>query len=223
MSEDAIRIIKTSGYLLFFGAVLIILTIIIEKLIGWPPEGGLAERISLISDKWLIIKWLWSGQMIGCLFFLLSSILLLSSNYLESFRSYLTLFFAVNGVGSMCAIIAFSLTLGSYPSALSVYSTEPEILNSIAGGIRTLYNFGMNLCGISLFAIFVREIFHRDGLIPRAFLYLFIASVALSLLLAYSALLPYRTAGGVVFLIPAMIGIGLVRHVKSGGPSLTLP
>ena len=214
MDNQIKRLIRTSGVLLITGAVLVVGTIIIEKFIGWPPDGGMAERISLIIDKWAILKWLWAGQMFACLLFLLSSILLLSTNHLEKLRPHSTLLLAINSSGAILAIIAFALTLGSYPPALSVYDSEPGLLNTIAGGIRTTYNLGMNLMGISYLIVFLRESLNINGIVSRKILYAFILMTVLSFVLAYMGYLPSRTAGGVAFLIPAILGFSFIRYVK---------
>ena len=214
IDEQTKRLIKTSGVLLLAGAIIVICTIIIEKFIGWPPDGGQAERISLIIEQWAVLKWLWAGQMFACLLFLFSAILLLSTNYLEKLRPHSTLLFAINSSGAVCAIIAFALTLGSYPPALSVSDSEPNLLNTITGGIRTTYNLGMNLMGISYLILFLRESLNTNGIVSRIFLYAFILMTILLFMLAYIGHLPSRTAGGVAFLIPAFLGWGFIRHVK---------
>jgi hypothetical protein len=202
--------INMSGYLLFAGTLIFLITVYFEFDIGWVSmSGGPSDTLSFIQSNWASLERIWFWQMIGGLLTLLSYLMLFKiENGLKS------LIWATLAIASLYTSISFLLTLGSYGPASAVYDTSPEIFEVARGGILSLYR-NIMITPFLFILIFCIESFSTAGMIKAklgiAALVLFVVLLGIGIATGLSV----RSAGLSFFILPLVLGYSAIVHKRS--------
>lgn len=211
---------RSGGAILFFAALLFIVTIGFEWSIGWPPSGAQTTPASFMLDHWDALRRIWTFQMLAGFLFGISALLLMQSSQVEAAWPPAVVIWAAVAIGGVLIAVAFGLTLGSYPPALRSLEQSPELFATARGGIRRLYGLGVQVTGVGYLILLLREGIAADGVVPRSWLLVLLGAVALTITLAAMGLLPPRTIGGMTwFLVPTLLGLAVWRagrHLRIG-------
>lgn len=192
---------KASGFFLFLGAIIILITIIFEYKIGWIGTERLdSETPQFMLENWDELRLIWAWQVLGYFLFILAYLMIL-----KEAKGYKRLFWSILFIGGLLIISSFGFTLGSYFPALEVYSQEPAIFNSIRGGVGVLYRSGKISLLFFVF-IFLWETFSSKGEIKKETGIISISIFLGSLLIGFITNLPIKVAGATFFLLPMVIG-----------------
>jgi uncharacterized membrane protein YhhN len=192
-----------AGFILFLGTLCILITIGFEYTIGWIGVERSANEIPLfIYRVWDDLKHIWAWQIFGFSLQCIAYILLLK-NATQAFKSLL---WAILIVLSIFIIIGFGICLGSYYPALEVYEQQPQLFETIRGGVRFLYGQGGLLSFLILALIFLLELFSSKGVISKKWGIPALLLIATGVLLSLVPSLPEKVIGASIFFIPLSIG-----------------
>jgi hypothetical protein len=206
LSTDPGREMRSGGGILFIGALLLLATIGAERSIGWPPSDDVP---TFILSEWPSLRWIWAVQGLAGFAFGLSALVLLRDRHLNAlWRPASTLWSAV-AIGGVMLVVAFALTLGSYPPALLALEDNPEIFATIRGGVRNLFLTGATVAVLGLIVLFLREGIAKDGVVPRSWLIGLAVALALAIMAAAFGLVRLPTAGVVTLFAPALLGLAI--------------
>ena len=201
---------RLGALLLIAGALITIVTILFEYKIGWIG----VDRASINMPQFLLENWngmssIWSWQAFGYFISTLAYII-----FLKNSKRILSLFWSVLGLCSFLQIVAMCLALGSYQPALEVYSSNPELFNTLGGGIRTLYSTAQ-LGGLFLTVVFIIETFKKKGVVHKWTGITILALVLIAITIGVATTLPIKLTGASSFLIPIVLGLGYWNKNKN--------
>jgi hypothetical protein len=206
LSTDPGREMRSGGGILFIGALLLLATIGAERSIGWPPSDDVP---TFILSEWPSLRWIWAVQGLAGFAFGLSALVLLRDRHLNAlWRPASTLWSAV-AIGGVMLVVAFALTLGSYPPALLALEDNPEIFATVRGGVRNLFVTGATVACVGLIVLFLREGIAKDGVVPRSWLIGLAVALALAIMAAAFGLVRLPTAFLVTLFAPALLGLAI--------------
>lgn len=205
---------RLGGAFMFIGAAIILITIFFEYRIGWiGVERSEGQTLTFIYDNWPQLKTIWGWQTLGHTCFLIAYVQLL-----KNAAPMMRVCWSVLLICGVMVVIAFGLTLGSYYPALEVYDTQPELFESLRGGIGILYRTGIT--GIVLFGVvFLMETFSNDGIVNRLTGLITIGVIVLSILAGLIINIPMKVTGASWFLLPLMLGYFYWRNTKTQIPT----
>ncbi|MEM1338983.1 MAG: hypothetical protein AAF634_15640 [Bacteroidota bacterium] len=129
--------VRYGGILLSVGALITILCILLEVNAGWASLFIEMERTNYEAGKFLFENWdemngIWTGALIGNVFFTIASVLLMkNATKIGWFPS--SLFWSIFFIGSWLLILSFGISLGSYYPALDVIDNHPYVFDTIRG------------------------------------------------------------------------------------------
>lgn len=106
-------------------------------------------------------------------------------------------------------VVAFALTLGSYPPALLALEDKPEIFATVRGGVRNLFVTGATVAVGGHIVLFLRESIAKDGVVPRSWLIGLAVALALAIMAAAFGLVRLPTAFLVTLFAPALLGLAI--------------
>ena len=198
---------KLGGLFLILGSILLLGSIFFEYHISWIGiERTENEVPKFIYENWQDLKLIWRWQMLAHFVLLIAYFLLL-----KDATAIMRTLWSVLLVCSLMMLIAFGFTLGSYYPALEVYNSQPEIFETISGGIGWLYQFGrMGL--LIFFLVFLLELFGKNGKVSRGTGILILCLVVLSIVLGFSTGISVKVTGAAFFLLPMTLGYYYFRN-----------
>jgi hypothetical protein len=209
LSTDPGREMRSGGGILFIGALLLLATIGAEASIGWPPSDDSVDVPTFILKEWPSLRWIWAVQGLAGFAFGLSALVLLRDRHLNAlWRPASTLWSAV-AIGGVMLVVAFALTVGSYPPALLALEDNPEIFATVRGGVRNLFVTGSTVAWLGHIVLFLREGIAKDGVVPRSWLIGLAIALALAIMAAAFGLVRLPTAGLVTLFAPALLGLAI--------------
>lgn len=214
---DPGREMRSGGAILFFGAVMFWITIGFELWIGWTTaqQRPLAELASFLVEHWPSLRWIWAAQAFGSLLFAVSALVLLRSRHLQDRWLPAGGLWSMTAVGSVVVVVAYGLTLGAYPPALSTFEQQPDLFTTVRGGIRALFLPGLIVAWLGYGSLLIREGLAEDGSVPRSWLAGAAVAVAGAIMVGAAGWLDGSTAGAVGFLLPGLLGLGIWRAGRS--------
>jgi hypothetical protein len=214
MNLKAIKENELGGFLLVLGSIVILASIFFEYKIGWIGTERAENLVpTFMLHNWTDLKNIWGCQMLGHFILLLAYFLLI-----KSASPIMRTFWSILIVCGIMTVIAFGLTLGSYYPSLLVKDSQPELFQTIRGGIGTLYKMGRS--GILLFVfVFLIETFGKNGKIKKTSGTSILTIVLIALLSVPIFGLSMKLAGATWFIFPLTIGYYYI--LKSDGQKNT--
>lgn len=214
---------RSGGAMLLAGAILFCITVGLELWVGWTTGGErpLPELAASLLDLWGTLRWIWATQAVAVFLFASSALVLLRSRHLQGRWTAAAPLWSMTAIGSLLALVAYCLTLGSYPPALAVFEQDPDLFATVSGGIRLLYFPGLLLAWLGYLPLLIREGVAKDGPVPRSWLVVIAVVAAAAILAGSFEWLEPSTAGAVAFLMPAVLGAAIWkdgRRLGRGAP-----
>ena len=201
---------RLAGILLIVGALITIVTILFEYKIGWiGVDRTSSETPQFLLENWIDMKSIWSWQTFGYFISTLAYFI-----FFKNSQGMLSLFWSILILCGCLQVVAMCLTLGSYQPALEVYSSNPEVFNTIGGGIRTLYSTAQ-MGGLFLTVVFIIETFKKKGVVHKWTGISILALVLIAIAIGAATTLPVKLTGASSFLIPIVLGLGYWNKNKN--------
>lgn len=192
---------KLGGLFLGFGALVILVTIYFEYNIGWIGVERAADEVPLfIYQSWSSLKNIWGWQMLGH-----ASLIIAYFLFLKKANALMLSLWSILLLCGFMIVVAFGFTLGSYFPALEVYDTQPELFQTIRGGIGSLYRVG-RVEILLLALLFVYETFRKNGLIHRMTGALILILILSCMIIGTLAGIDPKVTGATVFFLPLTMG-----------------
>lgn len=158
LSTDPGTEMRTGGAVLFMGAVVFLLTVDFELIVGWPPSGGEATDITaFMVQHWSILRWIWAAQMLAVSIIAMSALLLLQSRHLTDVWRPASVIWSMVAVAGIVLTVAYGFTVGSYPALLQSVEGNPEVFAAVRGGVRFLVDSAAAVAGLGFSVVFIRE------------------------------------------------------------------
>jgi hypothetical protein len=213
LSDDPGWEMRTGGAMLFTAAILFLVTIGCELIVGWPPSGGAptaADISAFMLQHWPTLRWIWAAQMLSGYLIGLSALLLLRSRHLHGLWRPGGFIWSTVAIAGIVLTVSYGLALGSYPPALRAAGENPEILTTVRGGVRFLGASAGAVVVAGCIILFIREGVAKDGVVPRSWILATALAVLLAIVTSAIGILP-STAGVAILLVPALLGLALWR------------
>lgn len=198
---------RLAGILLIVGALITIITILFEYNIGWiGADRTRSETPQFLLENWNRMKFIWSWQTFGYFISTLAYFV-----FFKNSQGILSPFWSILILCECLKVVAMCLTLGSYQPALEVFSSNPEVFNTIGGGIRTLYATAQ-LGGLFLMVVFIIETFKKNGVVHKWMGITILAFVLIAIGISIATTIPVKVTGTSSFLIPIVLGLGYLKN-----------
>ena len=198
---------RLAAILLIAGTLITLVTILFEYKIGWiGVDRASSETPQFLLENWNGMNSIWSWQAFGYFISTLAYLI-----FFKNSQKILSLFWAILTLCGFLQVVAMCLTLGSYQPALEVFSSNPEVLNTIGGGIKTLYSTAQ-LGGLFLTVVFIIETFKKNGVVHKWTGITILALVLIAIAIGLATTIPVKVTGVSSFLIPIVLGLGYLKN-----------
>lgn len=210
---------RTGGAVLLIGAVIFLVTVGFELIIGWPPAGGEATDITaFMVQHWSTLQAIWAVQMLGVLLIASSALVLLQSRRLTGMWRPASVIWSMVAVAGTVLTVAYGFALGSYPALLPSVEENPGVFAAVRGGVRFLLNTALAVALLGFSLVFIREGLATDGIVPRSWIVGIAVAVVFAILAAAFGLLQPVVASAVIFFVPMLLGLALWRAGRQLAP-----
>ncbi|MEM1257513.1 MAG: hypothetical protein AAGC45_01065 [Bacteroidota bacterium] len=215
MENQTTTELRYGGILLSLGALITIISILLEVNAGWASLFIEIKRTNYEAGKFLFENWsemnvIWTWALIGNVFFTIASVLLMKNSLkIGWFPS--SLFWSIFFIGSLLLVLSFGISLGSYYDALNVLDGYPHVFDTIRGIALYLFNYGA-LFQLSVLVIYFQQGLSNEGIVPR--LSAMIPTVLLmgSFVLVATGVVSFGVLAIACFLVPFLLGLFYVRR-----------
>ncbi len=216
--------LKTGGLFLAIGALITLVSILLEINAGWASFSVDIERTDydaglFLFKNWPTMKSIWSFALFGNVILAIAALLLQkNSRKIGIFPE--SIFWHIYFIGNLLLILSFGLCLGSYYPALEVLEQQPAMFSAVRGAPLYLFNLGA-VSGLVLPIIFFYEGFSKHGIVPRkwAMAMLFLIIVAIIVIIAG---LSSSVVAMVIIFIPVLLGICYWKNASKYYKNLVL-
>lgn len=201
---------RLAGYLLFTGSLLVLTTITFEYSIGWLDVVlSTEEGLTFLRENWKGMNIIWTVQFMGFILWCISFLLLLKAKNGFPAVLWASLFLCM-----VMVAVGYSITLGSYPSALNAIRESPEIFNTVRGAVSVLYGYGLRVGLLLLLLNFVIETFRKSGIVGLRLGSITLLIFVLGIIVGQLSPLPMKLTSATIFLIPLMTGLSIISAHK---------
>lgn len=185
-------------------------TITFEYSIGWLDVVlSTEEGLTFLRENWKGMNIIWTVQFMGFILWCISFLLLLKAKNGFPAVLWASLFLCM-----VMVAVGYSITLGSYPSALNAIRESPEIFNTVRGAVSVLYGYGLRVGLLLLLLNFVIETFRKSGIVGLRLGSITLLIFVLGIIVGQLSPLPMKLTSATIFLIPLMTGLSIISAHK---------